>query len=309
MGVRSGIFRHRTGPLTLRRVGDGHGETAYERIEVEPVGATLGAVVRGVTLGTVDDDTFAELDRALLEHKVLFFRDQLVTREQHAEFAAQWGPLVDDQLVMKQSPVPVDNFVEFTRDATTLAYENEWHTDGTFRPVPPLATILRALVVPPVGGDTLFADMAAAYDNLDDEVKERIASLTAIHDWSIGAYASKFEDRLPELQEQVPPVEHPVVIAHPRTDRPTLFVNRLFTREIVGLDASESDALLDLLCRQAELPELQCRLHWEPGTAAFWDNIAVQHYGANDYYPQVRTMARTAIAGDERGWPAPRVGS
>ena len=194
--------------------------------------------------------------------------------------------------------------VEFTRDATVLAYENEWHTDGTFRPVPPLATILRALDVPEVGGDTLFADMAAAFDNLDDDLRARVTTLTAIHDWSIGAYADKYGDALVELRELVPPVEHPVVIRHPRTGRPTLFVNRLFTREIVGLAPDESDTLLDLLCRQAELPELQCRVHWEPGTVAFWDNVAVQHYGANDYFPQVRTMARAAIAGDPTAWPA-----
>ena len=219
-------------------------------------------------------------------------------------FAARFGPLVDDQLVLQQSPNPVDNMVEFTRDAAVVGYENEWHTDGTFRPVPPLATILRAIDVPAVGGDTLFVDMAAAFDNLDDDLRARITSLTAIHDWSIGAYADKFGDRLEELRALVPPVEHPVVIRHPRTGRPTLFVNRLFTREIVGLDPAESDALLDLLCRHAELPELQTRLHWEPGTVAFWDNVAVQHYGANDYFPQVRTMARAAIAGDPAAWPA-----
>lgn len=298
------MFRHRTGPLALRRVGDDSDEKPYDHISVAPLGATLGAVVGDIHLAHITDDQFADLDRALLEHKVLFFRDQHLARAEHAMFAARWGALVDDQLVLQQSPDPVDNMVEFTRDATVLGYENEWHTDGTFRAVPPLATALRALEVPTVGGDTLFADMAAAYDNLDDDLRSRAALLTAIHDWSICAYASKFGDRLAELRELVPPVEHPVVILHPGTGRPTLFVNRLFTREIVGLDPDESDALLDLLCRQAELPELQCRLHWEPGTVAFWDNIAVQHYGANDYYPQVRTMARAAIAGDPTAWPA-----
>jgi taurine dioxygenase len=303
------MFRHRTGPLTLRRVADDRDEKPYDHISLTPVGPTLGAFVGGIgptrfDLASMTDEQHAELDRALLEHKVLFFRGQHITREQHAMFAARFGPLVDDQLVLKQSPNPIDNMVEFTRDAAVLGYENEWHTDGTFRPVPPLATILRALDVPAVGGDTLFADMAAAFDNLDDDLRARVTSLTAIHDWSIGAYADKFGDRLEELRAHVPPVEHPVVILHPRTARPTLFVNRLFTREIVGIDPDESDALLDLLCRQAELPELQARLHWEPGTVAFWDNVAVQHYGANDYHPQVRTMARAAVAGDPAAWPA-----
>ncbi len=298
------MFRHRTGPLTLHRVADQRPQLPYDTISLTPIGATLGARVDAIDIATITGEECAELDRALLEHKLLVFRDQHITREQHARFAARFGALVDDQLVLRQSPDPVDNMVEFTRDATVLAYENEWHTDGTFRPVPPLATILRALDVPEVGGDTLFADMAAAFDNLDDDLRARVTTLTAIHDWSIGAYADKYGDALVELRELVPPVEHPVVIRHPRTGRPTLFVNRLFTREIVGLAPDESDALLDLLCRQAELPELQCRVHWEPGTVAFWDNVAVQHYGANDYFPQVRTMARAAIAGDPTAWPA-----
>jgi taurine dioxygenase len=288
----------------LRRVADERDLKPYDHIELTPVGATLGAVVDTIDLARVSAEQCRDLGRALLEHKVLFFRDQHLTREQHAMFAAQFGPLVDDQLVLQQSPNPVDNMVEFTRDAAVVGYENEWHTDGTFRPVPPLATILRAIDVPEVGGDTLFADMAAAFDTLDDELRARVTTLTAIHDWSIGAYADKYGERLDDLRAFVPPVEHPVVIGHPRTGRPTLFVNRLFTREIVGLDPGESDALLDLLCRQAELPELQTRLHWEPGTVAFWDNIAVQHYGANDYFPHVRTMARAAIAGDPTAWPA-----
>jgi taurine dioxygenase len=297
------VYRHRTGPLTLRRSAATEAPS-FAVIDPQPVGATIGATIPGVALGSLSDAEFAEIDRALDEYKVLLFRDQHLTPEEHCDFAARWGSLVDDQLVMKQSEIPVENFVEFTRDGTTRAYENEWHTDGTFRPVPPKLTVLRAVDVPAVGGDTLFADMAAAYDNLDDETRERIAPLCAIHDWSIGAYASKFAPRLDELRGHVPPVEHPVAIRHPRTGRPTLFVNRLFTREIVGLDPDDGETLLDDLCRLAELPELQARMHWEPGAVAVWDNVAVQHYGANDYFPQVRVMARAAVAGNPAEWPA-----
>lgn len=298
------MFRHQTGPLTLHRSAPGLEPATYDHVTVVPVAPTLGAFVEGVDLAHPSAEQLDDVDHALAEHKVLFFRGQHLTLEQHATFAAHWGPLVDDQLVLRQAPDPIDNMVEFTRDATVVAYENEWHTDGTFRAVPPFATVLRAIEVPGVGGDTLFADMAAAYDNLEPDLQERIAGMTAIHDWSIGAYSSKYGDRLAELREQVPPVEHPLAIRHPRTGRATLFVNRLFTREVVGLAPEESDALLDRLCRQAELPELQARIHWEPGTVAFWDNVAVQHYGANDYHPAVRTMARAAIAGDPTGWPA-----
>jgi taurine dioxygenase len=134
--------------------------------------------------------------------------------------------------------------------------------------------------------------MAAAYDNLTPEVKERALRLRARHDWCLGGYAGKYADRLEELRAAVPPVEHPVVIAHPDTGRPTLFVNRLFTDCIVGLDGEESDQLREHLCRHIDLPEVQVRLHWEPGTVAIWDNLAVQHYGANDYFPARRVMCR-----------------
>jgi taurine dioxygenase len=137
--------------------------------------------------------------------------------------------------------------------------------------------------------------MAAAYDNLPAELRARVDGLRAVHDWSLGAYADKYGGRVEELRALLPPVEHPGVIDHPITKRRTLFVNRLFTREIRGLAPAESDALLDLLCRQAETPEYQYRFHWEPGSIAFWDNFAVQHYGANDYYPQRRVMARATF--------------
>jgi taurine dioxygenase len=212
-----------------------------------------------------------------------------MTLEQQGMFGTQWGRLTDDNLVPSTAHTVVDNVVVFTRDATTAGLENEWHTDGTFRPMPTLGTILRALEVPAVGGDTLFADMAAAYDNIPDDVRRRLAGLTSVHDWSIGAYAGKYGDRLEELRAANPPVEHPVVVRHPVTGRPTLFVNRLFTKEIKGLPVEEGRELLDALCRMADLPD------WEPGSVAMWDNIACNHYGANDYFPSRRVMARATF--------------
>jgi taurine dioxygenase len=291
------MYRHKAGPKTLNRLAEGAGTRPFRLLTLHPVGATLGAVVEGVDLRRpMDDETFDEVARALDEWKLLLFRDQHLSLEEHAAFAARFGEIVDDQLFFAKKDNPVDNMVVFTRDARTAGLENEWHSDGTFRPIPPMGTVLRAIDVPPLG-DTLFADMAAAYDNLTPEVKEAIAGLRAINDWSIGAYSDKYRDNLEERRAAVPPVEHPVVISHPRTGRRTLFVNRLFTRSIAGLDADESDELLDLLCRQAEVPEYQCRFHWRPGSIAFWDNLAVQHYGASDYFPQRRVMARAAIAG------------
>jgi taurine dioxygenase len=267
------------------------------RIRIKPAAPALGAFIEGVDLSqSLDAELFDELDRALLEWKVLFFRDQAIDVEAHAAFASRWGPLFDDQLVSIQHENPAENLVVFERNEQTVGLENEWHCDGSFRQEVPMGTVLRAIEVPELGGDTLFADMAAAWDDLPQTLKEAVHSRRAVHDWSLGAYADKYGDRLAELRAAVPPVEQPIVRPHPITGRPTLFVNRLFTREIVGLTPQESEALLDRLCAQAELPELQCRLHWEPGTIAFWDNQAVQHYGANDYWPQRRVMARATIA-------------
>jgi taurine dioxygenase len=291
------MYRHSTGPKTLNRLPYGGDPEPYRRLSVRPVGASFGALVEGLDLRRpMDDETFAEVDRALFEWKLLLFRDQHLTLDQHAEFAGRFGEIVDDQLEFVKRERPVENLVVFTRDASTVGLENEWHSDGTFRPVPPMATVLRAIDVPSLG-DTLFADMAAAYDNLPPDLKDRIEGLTAVNDWSIGAYSDKYRDSLETFRAVVPPVEHPVVICHPRTGRRTLFVNRLFTRSITGLAPDESDELLDRLCRQAEVPEYQYRFHWLPGSIAFWDNLGVQHYGSSDYFPQRRVMARAAIAG------------
>jgi len=290
------IYHHRAGPKRLERLAPGAEPGTFSRFSLEPVGATLGALLRGVDLREdCDAELLGELERALREWKVLLFRDQHLSAEQHARFAAHWGELTDDQLVSPPIHEPLDAYVEFTRDAQTVGLENEWHSDGTFRPKPTAGTILRAIEVPPTGGDTLFADMAAAYDNLPEPLRSRVDCLTAVHDWSLGAYADKYSGRVEELRAQLPPIEHPVVIDHPVTKRRTLFVNRLFTREILGLDPIEAETLLDLLCRQAEIPEYQLRFRWQPGSIAFWDNLAVQHYGANDYWPQRRVMARTTF--------------
>jgi len=262
----------------------------------------VGAVVSGVDLREpLDDERFREVDRALLEWKVLFFHDQPIDANAQAVFAQRWGPLLDDQLVPTHRDNPVENVVIFERNAQTRGLENGWHCDGSFRHEIPMGTVLRAIQVPPLGGDTLFADMAAAYDNLPEALQEAIEGRVAVHDWSLGAYAEKYGDRLEALRAQVPPVEQPVVRAHPVTGRKTLFVNRFFTREIRGLERAESDALLARLCSQAEIPELQCRFAWRPASIAFWDNQAVQHYGANDYFPERRVMARASIARRHRG--------
>lgn len=286
----------------------------YDRFRVRPVGASLGALVEGVDLAKrCDDATFRGLVQALGDWKVLFFRDQCLDAEQQALFSDRWGRLTDDTLVPKSAEQRIEDLsdmvVVFTRDATTAGLENEWHSDGTFRPMPTMGTLLRAIEVPEVGGDTLFADMAGAFTLLPEEQKRRLVGLTAIHDWSVGAYAGKYGDRLEALRAANPPVEHPVVIRHPATGRPTLFVNRLFTRELRGLPADEGAELLDALCAMVDLPEVQVRWHWESGSIALWDNVACNHYGANDYYPARRVMARTTFFSREHESLLPWTGS
>jgi taurine dioxygenase len=268
----------------------------YGRLSVRPVGASLGALVEGVDLARpCDEATFESLRELLWDWKVIFFRNQSLDAEGQARFTLRWGRLTDDTLVPKAAERPADNVVVFTRDEKTIALENEWHSDGTFRPMPTMGTMLRAIEVPEAGGDTLFADMAAAHDLLPEALKRRIAGLKAIHDWSLGPYADKYGDRLEALRAANPPVEHPVVIRHPETGRATLFVNRLFTRAISGLPTEEGAELLDALCRMVDLPEIQVRWRWEKDSIAMWDNIACNHYGANDYYPDRRVMARTTF--------------
>ena len=298
------MYRHKAGPRVLDRIAPGVEPATFTRFSVTPVAVTLGGLVSGLDLSQpIDDETFAQLDRAYQEYKVLLFRDQHLTGRQHIDFMMRWGPLTDDQLTPAPDKDPYDCLIEFTRDGSTVGLENGWHVDGTFRLQPPAGTLLRAVEVPPIGGDTMFADMAAAYDNLEPDVQRHIETLSATHDWSMGGYAGKYADRLDYFKEILPPVSHPVVLRHPTTGRKTIFVNRFFTKCINGLPQAESDELLDHLCRQADTPEYHLRVHWEAGTVILWDNVALQHYGVNDYYPQVRRMARATYFGASEPWP------
>ncbi|WP_037353887.1 TauD/TfdA dioxygenase family protein [Amycolatopsis orientalis] len=284
------------GPRVLRRLPDGVEERPYELFTLRPLGRVIGAEISGVDLGApVSPRLRAELNRALLEWKVLFFRDQHITSQQQRAFAANWGELETNPFIPQGDS---DQVVRFTRTAGMPGYENIWHTDVTWRPNPALGSVLRLVEVPPVGGDTMWADMAAAYDNLPADVRERIDGLTAVHDFIPGFDRFTDPDLLAQWQDAYPPVEHPVVRTHPETGRRTLFVNQAFTTHIVGLDRAESDRLLRYLFLQAHTPEFQVRFRWERDSVAFWDNRATQHYAVNDYHPHVRIAERVAIVGD-----------
>ncbi|WAP59964.1 TauD/TfdA dioxygenase family protein [Streptomyces sp. S465] len=286
------------GPRILRRLPEGWEERPYERFEVVPLGRVIGAEIRGLDLSRpLEPALREEINRALLEWKVLFFRGQHLTPEQQRGFARHWGELETNPLLAAGSSADV---VRFDKGAgATPTFENVWHTDVTFRTRPALGAVLQLREVPPVGGDTLWADMAAAYDNLPAEVKDRIDGATAVHDFIPGFARFYGPERLAPFQEMFPPVEHPVVRTHPETGRRMLFVNTSFTTRITGMERAESDRLLSFLCRQAHVPEYQVRFHWQPGDVAFWDNRATQHYAANDYAPHRRVAERVAIEGDQ----------
>jgi len=289
------------GPRVAARVPAGWVDVPYTRFTVTPLAPTIGGVINGVSMADpLDDDLFVELNRALLEWKVIFFPAQAITADQHTAFARHWGPLESHPFI-RATPDQQDDtpqIVRFEKGPDVGGYENVWHSDVTWRETPSLGSILRAIEVPEVGGDTLWADMAAAYDGLTDAMKEHIDGLTAVHDWVDTFGFGMNEATRDRLRAEFPPVEHPVVRTHPETGRKTLFVNRAFTQHIVGLDRDDSDALLDQLYRQSSFPEYQCRYKWRPGDVAFWDNRSTQHYAASDYFPQRRIMERITVVGD-----------
>lgn len=196
--------------------------------------------------------------------------------------------------------------VTLAKDAATAGYENQWHNDITWHETPSFGAVLRAVEVPPVGGDTLWAEMAAAYDLLPHDIKERIDPLMAEHDWVTSFGAGMPPEAVRELRPQFPPVRHPVVRLHPETGRRTLFVNPIFTQRILDVSDQESNELLRMLYRHVQRPELQVRLTWRPDTVAFWDNRAAQHYAVSDYHPACRVMERISIVGDPPAGPGTR---
>ncbi|MFE0172108.1 TauD/TfdA dioxygenase family protein [Streptomyces sp. NPDC059002] len=285
------------GRRVLRRLPEGWEERPYERIDVVPQGALIGAEIRGVDLaGPLTPVLREELNRALLEWKVLFFRGADITPEQQRAFALNWGELETNPLLARGS---ADDVVRFDKGGSAApTYENVWHADVTFRERPALGAVLQLREVPPYGGDTLWADMAAAYDNLPDDIKACIEGAQAVHDFIPGFARFYGPGQLAPHQDRFPPVTHPVVRRHPETGRRMLFVNTSFTTHIVGMDRAESDRLLGFLVRQAHVPEYQVRFHWQAGDVAFWDNRATQHYAVDDYAPHRRVAERVAIAGD-----------
>ena len=274
---------------------------SYETLAVRPLTPVIGAEIEGIDLSAdLSDLQFAEIRRALLEWKVIFFRDQDITTEQHLDFGRRFGSLEVFPFAPPKPGYP--EVLAITHDEKSRGRENAWHSDVTWREIPSLGSILRAIEVPPVGGDTLFADMNMAYDLLPDVIKRRIDGRIAVHDFPhIRAGFRKkgvSEAEIEEFETKYPRVEHPVVRTHPETGRKSLYVNAVFTQHIVGMAPEKSSTLLNQLFAQAAIPEYQCRFRWRKNSIAFWDNRACQHYAASDYFPAVRRMERVTVVGD-----------
>lgn len=256
----------------------------------------VGAEIHGVDLREEQtDETIAEIRAALLRNKVIFFREQDITTEQHIAFARRFGALEIHPATPKDQQHP--EVLHIAHGPNSRGTENNWHSDVTWRAEPSLGSVLRAIELPDTGGDTLFANMEAAYDGLSPKMQEWICGLTAVHDIA-RVFAKRLKKSPEELHEKYPPSRHPVVRTHPETGRRSIYVNTGFTSHIEGLTKKESDWLLEHLYSQAARPEYQCRFVWRPNSIAFWDNRSSQHYAASDYFPAVRRMERVTVAGD-----------
>ena len=258
---------------------------------------SIGAVVRGIDLATdlSDQTTETAVKQAFLDHQVLVFRDQTLTRDQHKDFGRRFGPLHIHPSRRHPSYEGDREIFRVEADENTVLNNGGlWHSDVSCDEKPPLGSMLLLTEAPATGGDTLFANMYQAYETLSEPIRTLIDGLEAVHDMrqDIGNYGME-----PRAGFDYPRATHPLVVAHPETGRKLLFCNSAFTTHIVGLSKPESKAILEMLfLHTATNPMLHCRVQWEPGTLTFWDNRCVQHYAVWDYRPQRRIGERVTVA-------------
>ncbi len=268
------------------------------------ISPALGAEVGNIDLAVaLDDDTIAALRRALVEHKVLVFRDQDITPSQHVALARRFGELEVHPAFPHHDEFP--ELVLLGGDDKKPAMENGYHSDVSWREIPSMASMLRCVQCPEIGGDTVWVNMALAYDKLPEARKQQIEGLLAVHD-ILPAFGDKMT---PEQRRQFPPALHPVVRTHPESGEKILYVNGAFVTHFANFKSrnavrgafeshSEKQDLMEYLLRQPAILEYQMRLRWRPNTIALWDNRSTQHYAVQDYFPAVRRMMRATIVGD-----------
>ena len=283
-------------------------------MKIEQMTCAIGAELIDVNLGDAvrDDGLLQEIYSALLQHKVLFLRDQdlnKLSRVDHMAFAQRLGQLEDHPMAPSHPEAPGLVQIYKNPDSPIDRYENAWHTDGTWRETPALGCVLRCVECPPVGGDTMWANMVLAYDKLPTDVKTQIADLWANHSFNSSFAAAMPQEKRLAMKAQYPDAEHPVVRTHPETKEKVLFVNAFATHFVnfhnkrnvrYGQDYNQAGQdLLQYLIAQAEIPEYQVRWRWKPYSMAIWDNRSTQHYAVMDYPPCHRKMERAAIVGDK----------
>lgn len=271
------------------------------QLTAEPLTPAIGAYITGVDLRQpLSAAEIAGIEQALLDHLVIFFRDQPITGEEQIAFARQFGEISIPPI----SPNPGANSELFVLDQMSPEGEgaDNWHSDNTFMSEPPMGSILKAVQLPSLGGDTCFASSYAAYEALSPPLREFLDGLSAVHDISkpvrraVAAGHSNVD--LTKLQKGWPPVEHPVVRTHPVTGRKALYVNGNSTTRLCGLSERENDLLLPFLCDHIRSPAFQCRFHWDVNSIAFWDNRSAQHFAVPDYTER-RLMNRVTLTGDK----------
>ena len=268
---------------------------AYETIQVRKMTPVIGAEIFGVDLAQpMGNQVFQEVHDALMENLVIFFRDQTVDHEKQMAFGRRFGELH----VHPAAPSVPDHpevMIIHADEKSKFVNGESWHSDVSCEEEPPMGSILHLETLPDVGGDTMFANMYAAYEALSAPMRGFLAGLTAVHDGEKlyrGRYTQDDRARV------YPRAEHPVVRTHPVTGRQALFVNSFFTTRIVQLRQEESDALLAFLFRHIETPEFACRFRWEKNSVAFWDNRSAQHHALWDYFPHTRHGYRVTVKGD-----------
>lgn len=286
------------GPRMIRRLAQGQTGGPYEHFELKQTGPLIGAEVIGIDFTKpIEPEVFGELEKAFYEWKVLFFRDCDISPVQQRSFASLFGAIDGHPFIPKGTSHDV---LRLEKGGDSAGLENVWHHDFPWTPTPPLGAVLRMVELPEVGGDTLFCDTAAAYDNLPVEIQAKLSGLRAVHSFApSGNYRDVLtDDQHAHFEVEFPPVEHPLVRTHPKTGRNTLFATSIFTTHIAGLLEEESEELLEYLFRQMQHPEYQFRFRWESNSMIMWDNQAVMHYACSDYFPRRRVVDRVAIAGD-----------
>ncbi len=272
-------------------------------LDIRPCSGALGGEVHNVDLAAdLTTETVAAIRTAFLDHHVLVFRDQTLSAEQQMAFGRRFGEL-DTHPFVEGNPLNREVIDVVTRPDDHANFGGGWHTDVTFLEEPDLGSILYAVELPPVGGDTLFANQHAAYDELSDTMKGVVDPLVGVHSagpqYGDGGLSTKSKAMTTKRSDQAhETVGHPVIRTHPETGRKSLYVNGAFTIGIKGMRSDEANALLTFLTQHATSERFTCRVKWEPGSLTMWDNRSVQHYALHDYAGHGRRMRRITIKGD-----------